>query len=115
MEINPRVPACFRITVAAGIDFPDLIAKLVMGEPIPRVDQYRPDVYLRHLPLDLLWFLHSPDRFRAAPSFFKFFGRDLYDQIISLKDPGPIFGFCLENLLALADRSSRKARYARGW
>jgi predicted ATP-grasp superfamily ATP-dependent carboligase len=115
MEINPRIPACFRITLAAGIDFPYMIAQFAMGEEIPNTDGYELDVYLRHLPLDILWFLRSPDRFRATPSFFKFFGRNLYDQIISFTDPGPILGFCLENLLVLFERESRKTRYSKGW
>lgn len=115
MEINPRVPACFRITLAAGIDFSAMIAKLAMGEKIPKVDDYAVDVYLRYFPLDVLWFLKSPDRFRAEPSFFKFFGRDLSDQIISLRDPGPFFGFCLENFISLFNWEARKTRYSRGW
>jgi predicted ATP-grasp superfamily ATP-dependent carboligase len=115
MEINPRVPACFRITLAAGIDFSYLIANLAMGKDIPKIDGYKLNVYLRYLPLDILWFLQSPDRFRAKPNFFKFFGRNLYDQIISLRDPGPIFGFFLENCLALFDWPTRKTRYSRGW
>jgi len=115
MEINPRVPACFRITLAAGIDFPNMIAKLAMGEEIPQVNDYKLDVYLRYFPLDVLWFIKSPERFRAEPSFFKFFGRNLSDQIISLRDPGPVVGFCLENLLSLFNREARKTRYARGW
>jgi len=115
MEINPRFPACFRITLAAGVDFPNLLAKLAMGEDIPRVDGYKLDVFLRYLPLDVLWFIQSPERFRATPSFFRFFGSELYDQIISLRDPGPILGFGLENLFALFDWESRKTRYSRGW
>lgn len=115
MEINPRVPACFRITRAAGIDFSHLIAKLALNQEIPRITEYKLNVYLRYFPLDVLWFLQSPDRFVAEPSFFKFFGSNLHDQIISLRDPGPIFGFCLENMLALFNLDSRKTRYSRGW
>jgi predicted ATP-grasp superfamily ATP-dependent carboligase len=115
MEINPRVPACFRITRAAGIDFSHLIAKLALGEEIPQISGYKLNVYLRYFPLDVLWFLQSPDRFVAEPSFFKFFGSNQHDQIISLRDPGPIFGFCLENMLAVFNLDSRKTRYSRGW
>ena len=115
MEINPRIPACFRITLAAGIDFPSMIASLAMGGKVAKVDGYKRDVYLRYFPLDVLWFLKSPERFRAQPSFFKFFGRDLSDQIISLRDPGPMLGFCLENFISLFDWEARKTRYSRGW
>jgi hypothetical protein len=65
--------------------------------------------------LDVLWFLQSPQRFRAKPSFFRFFGRNLHDQIISLRDPGPLLGFCLNNVIALFERKARAARYSRGW
>jgi len=115
IEINPRIPASFRITLASGIDFPYMIAKLAMGEDIPAVVGYQLDVYLRYFTLDILWFLQSPERFRAEPSFFKFFGKNLHDQIISLRDPGPILGFCLENFIALFNGNSRKRRYSRGW
>lgn len=115
MEINPRIPNCFRITQAAGIDFAGMIARRAMGEESAKVDGYRTGVYLRYLPLDVLWFLQSPERFRAQPSFFQFFGKDLHDQIISLRDPGPLLGFCLDNVMALFKRKVRAARYSRGW
>jgi hypothetical protein len=86
-----------------------------MGEEISPVNDYRLDVYLRYLPLDCLWFIKSPDRFRTKPSFFKFFGSNLKDQIISLRDPGPLLGFCLENFISLFDFEARKTRYSRGW
>jgi D-aspartate ligase len=115
MEINPRIPNCFRITQAAGIDFAAMIAQHAMGELPAAVDGYRTDVYLRHLPLDVLWFLESPERFRARPSFFRFFGNNVQDQIVSLRDPGPLVAFCLDNVMALFERKTRAARYARGW
>jgi len=115
MEINPRIPACFRITLAAGVDFSSMIAKFAMGKEVPKAGDYALDVYLRYFPLDVLWFIKSADRFRAEPSFFKFFGGNLSDQIISLRDPGPIVGFCLENFISLFDWQARKTRYSRGW
>lgn len=115
MEINPRMPNTFRIGLVAGIDFPSMIVKLVRGEEIPSKQAYELDMYLRYFALDMLWFLKSPDRFRANPSFFSLGGRKVHDQIISLRDPGPIVGFCLENLFALLDRGTRKSRFRRGW
>ena len=115
MEINPRIPNCFRITQAAGIDFAAMIAQHAMGETPAVIDGYQTGVYLRHLPLDVLWFLQSPERFLAQPSFFRFFGKNLHDQILSLRDPGPLLGFCLDNVMALFERKKRAARYARGW
>jgi predicted ATP-grasp superfamily ATP-dependent carboligase len=65
MEINPRMPNTFRIGLAAGIDFPAMIVNLIRGEEIPSKKEYDLDTYLRYFALDILWFLKSPDRFRA--------------------------------------------------
>jgi predicted ATP-grasp superfamily ATP-dependent carboligase len=115
MEVNPRLPTTLRISLAAGMDFPRMLVNLAMGEEISTSTGYRLDVYLRHLPMDVLWFLKSPERFRARPSFFKIWEPALYDQILCLHDPGPTVGFVLDNLVSLLDRSSRKARFSRGW
>lgn len=115
MEVNPRLPTTLRISLAAGMDFPRMLVNLAMGENIPTSTGYRLDVYLRHFPMDVLWFLKSPERFRTSPRFFNFFGPNMHDQIMCLSDPGPMVGFFLENLISLLDRDSRKARYSRGW
>ncbi len=115
VEITPRIPKCFRITQAAGIDFAGMIARHAIGETPAAVTGYRSGVCVRDLPLDVLWFLQSPERFRARPSFFRFFGKDLHDQILSLRDPGPLLGFCLDNVRALFEGRPRPARDSRGW
>ena len=41
---------------------------------------YAPGKQLRFLGLDIAWFIASPNRFKAHPSWFKFFNKDLYYQ-----------------------------------
>lgn len=79
MEINPRIPACIRSAFKSGMDFATMIADATVGEPL-RNYSYSPGKRLRHLGLDVLWFLKSPNRFRSKPSWFSFFGKDLYYQ-----------------------------------
>ncbi|MCQ2114396.1 MAG: ATP-grasp domain-containing protein [Bacteroidaceae bacterium] len=79
MEINPRIPACVRSAFKSGMDFATMIADATFGQPL-REYSYSPGKRLRHLGFDVLWFLKSPSRFKAKPSWFKFFGRDLYYQ-----------------------------------
>lgn len=79
MEINPRVPACVRSAFKSGMDFATMIADTTLGEPL-REYHYAPGKRLRHLGFEVLWFLKSPDRFKAKPSWFKFFGKDIYYQ-----------------------------------
>jgi len=110
MEINPRVTGSVKIAFEAGIDFADLLVRFAQGDPLPRYDTYRVGVQMRYLPLDLLWFLSSPDRFRARPSWFRFFGRDLCWQVLSLRDPGPFLALGLSGARKLRKPEVRAAK-----
>lgn len=79
MEINPRIPACVRSAFKSGVDYATMIADMTLGKPL-REYTYSPGKRLRHLGFDVLWFLKSPNRFRTKPSWFSFFGKDLYYQ-----------------------------------
>lgn len=79
IEINPRVPASIRVADAAGINFPQIIVADALKLEKP-VMQYKTGVYLRYLGLDIMWFIKSPKRFSTYPSWFKFFGKNLYYQ-----------------------------------
>ena len=79
MEINPRIPACVRSAFKSGMDYATMIADVTLGQPL-REYHYSPGKHLRHLGFDVLWFLKSPERFRTKPSWFHFFGKDLYYQ-----------------------------------
>lgn len=79
MEINPRIPACVRSAFKSGVDFATMIADATLGLQL-REYTYTPGKRLRHLGFDVLWFLKSPDRFKAKPSWFRFFGKDTYYQ-----------------------------------
>ena len=79
MEINPRIPACVRSAFKSGMDYATMITDATLGLPL-RDYRYTPGKRLRHLGFDVLWFLKSPDRFNAKPSWFRFFGKDTYYQ-----------------------------------
>ena len=79
MEINPRIPACVRSAFKSGVDFATMIADATLGLPL-REYTYTPGKRLRHLGFDILWFLKSPDRFKAKPSWFRFLGKDTFYQ-----------------------------------
>lgn len=110
MEINPRVTGSVKITFQAGVDFADLLVRQALGLPLPTYESYRIGVSMRYLPLDILWFLYSPDRFRAKPSWFKFFGADQSEQVFSWDDPGPFLGLTLDGIRRLMSPSVRAAK-----
>jgi len=108
MEINPRFPECYRAVSAAGVDMTELVYRLAHGEePEPQL-ACRPGRYVRFLPGDLLWFLTSPDRWKHLGAFLDFWSPDVEYQVVSRRDPGPILGYVLENvMLSRAELASR--------
>jgi predicted ATP-grasp superfamily ATP-dependent carboligase len=110
MEINPRITGSIKIAFAAGVDFADLLVKHALGEPLPTYEAYRKGIYLRYMPLDILWFLHSPLRWRARPSWFRFFGNDLHYQEGGFDDPLSFAAGFLAGLPKYFDRSFRRAK-----
>ena len=95
MEVNPRFTRSIKLLVCAGLDFPYSLYRMALGLPVEPQTDYAKGLYLRYLLSDCVWFLRSPDRFRARPSFFWFVGRNCKKEIFSLSDPGPWFAYCL--------------------
>lgn len=82
MELNPRVPACVKTAVEAGINWGEVIVNAYMQKPQKQYI-YKENVYLRHLGLEVLWFLNSPNRFKTSPCWFKFIGKNIHYQDMS--------------------------------
>jgi predicted ATP-grasp superfamily ATP-dependent carboligase len=108
MEVNPRFTRSIKILVWAGLEFPYLLYCLALGLPVPPQFEYRKGIFLRYFSNDCVWFLRSPDRFRARPSFFRCFGRTMHEEVFSWSDPGPAMAFVLSGALRLLDRRERK-------
>lgn len=98
MEINPRVPACIKAPIAAGVNWAQVIVEGYLG--LPATDfHFREGVTLRHLGFETLWFMKSPDRWHARPNWFRFWGNDVYYQDMSnWTDPMPFLGGTWRNL-----------------
>jgi predicted ATP-grasp superfamily ATP-dependent carboligase len=96
MEINPRFWGSLQLSVLAGVDFPYLLYKMEMDGDIEPVASYKEGIRCRWLlPGDILHFIFNPKRFELKPGFFNFSKNNRQDDFISLKDPGPTFGFFL--------------------
>lgn len=97
LEINPRVTAGIKIGFAAGIDFADLHLKLALGQEVPKIEHYKLGVYCRNFFLEILWYIYSDRNMKrnTNPPYFKFFGKDVIDQLFSFDDPLTGLGFFL--------------------
>ena len=116
MEINPRFPESLRMANAVGIDFASLMLDVAQGRPVEPVGDYPTDRYMRFLPGELLWFLRvdSERRFSTEPSWFRFLDRRTSYQLLSLRDPGPLLGYVLENLQMLRNGDFIRTRLRAG-
>lgn len=110
MEINPRLPACIGAAIHAGMDWGQIIVDQALGKE-PKHCEYITGVALRHLGFDVLWFLKSPMRYKTKPSWFKFFGRNVYYQDMDgWIDPKPFFAGTYHNIKKLFDPSFKNAK-----
>jgi len=98
MELNPRVPACVKTAIEAGVHWGEIIINGYLGLPQKKY-KYKEGVFLRHLGFEFLWFLKSPNRWKTKPNWFHFLGKHIHYQDMSdWSDPMPFFLGTLRNL-----------------
>lgn len=110
MEINPRLPACIKTAIVAGIDWGEVLVNGILKVPCGKY-KYQTGVVLRHLGLDTLWFLHAESRWHAKPNWFKFFGGKIYYQDMNgFLDPMPFLTGTWNNVKKLFNPEFKKAK-----
>lgn len=109
MEINPRLPACIGAAVHAGIDWGNVLVNHALGRQ-QETYNYKNGVILRHIGFDMLWFMHSPERFHTHPSWFKFYGKTVFYQDFDIFDQKPFWVGTYHNIKKLFDPSFKKAK-----
>ncbi|MCR5703373.1 MAG: ATP-grasp domain-containing protein, partial [Eubacterium sp.] len=109
MEINPRIPACIGAAVNAGIDWGRIIVDDALGKPL-KTYSFKEGVVFRHLGFDFLWFIKSTKRFKAKPSWFIFWGRNVYYQDFHFWDQKPFWVGTYHNIKKLLNPEFVKAK-----
>ena len=110
MEINPRLPACLGAAIHAGVDWGQIVVDQALGHA-PKTYQQRTGIVLRHLGFDVLWFLKSPQRLKTKPSWFQFFGKNVfYQDMDGWRDMKPFFCGTYHNIKKLFDPSFKEAK-----
>ena len=109
MEMNPRIPACIGASVNAGINWGEILVRGALGLE-QKTYQYKEGVVLRHLGFDVLWFMHSPTRFKTKPSWFCFVGKNVYYQDFRFFDQKPFWHGTYHNIKKLFNPSFIKAK-----
>lgn len=108
MEINGRIPAGVKICNVVGYPTVKMLLDMVYGEKLENKELDVPDnIGMRHSQADIMWFLKSPNRFKAKPTWFRFWKS--YDYVFSWSDPLPFFSYTIEHLLTYRkDMKKRK-------
>lgn len=108
MELNPRVPACVKCAIKAGVHWGEIITNGYLGQSQKQYT-YTEGEYLRHFGFETLWFLKSPNRFKTKPSWFKFFGGHIHYQDMSdWTDPKPFFTGTINNIKKVLHHSEKQ-------
>lgn len=103
MEINGRFWGSLQLALDAGINFPQLLYRLALGEDVPSQLRWKAGVKSRWFLGDLdhllirLRHAESPDglpapttsRVRACLDFLKIFEADVHHEVLRLDDPAP--------------------------
>lgn len=98
MEINPRLPACIKGAISAGVNWPEIIVNYVTRGK-QKEYTYVTGRILRHLGFEVLWFMKSSNRIKAQPSWFKFFGKEVsYQDMNGWTDPMPFIYGTINNI-----------------
>ena len=109
IEINPRVPSSIHAAYISGINYPELMVKDAENQPMPH---YRCSFgkALRFFGLDVMWFAFSPQRLNFKPSWFNLFGKNVYYQDGSLKDPLPMAMGVISGIMKYLNPAFRKSK-----
>lgn len=91
LEVNLRPIACAKAGFLAGVNQARQILEDLYDGTVTPMMTYKTDIRVRRSQIDWMWFIKSPDRFRARPSWFD--RRNTTDQLFSWSDPGPWFAF----------------------
>jgi len=113
LEINPRVTAGAKIVFVSGVDFANLFVNLAFGKEIPVINNYTTGIYCRNFFLEILWLMSTGVGFlkKTRPPFFKFFGRNMCDQLFSFDDPLTWLGFLLHMMNKYMRIDKLKAKF----
>ncbi len=107
MEINGRIPASFKMSWLCGFNVARQLVEMAYDEPVtiyPANTKF--GVMTRHTQADWTWFLKSPDRFRANPSWFS--RKNRHDVVFWKDDPKPWFAYTLQRLCRFGEISRKK-------
>jgi predicted ATP-grasp superfamily ATP-dependent carboligase len=103
MEINPKFWGTLALSVAAGVDFPDLAYRIALGEDVAERYSFRENcVYRWIIPNELRHVLQSENRKDAFKRYILDFSKPAKYNV-DIKDPLPVVSLCLKTVNILKE------------
>lgn len=90
LEINGRIPASVKMAYMCGCNVSRQLLEMVYDQDVvqyPENDKF--GMFIRHFDTDIAWFLKSPNRFQAKPSWFSW--KNTQEILYSKDDKKPFF------------------------
>lgn len=106
IEINPRVPASLKGAAISDVNFPEIIARDVMGFPAKEY-KYSTGRVMRYMGIDIMWLLKTKRLFGNTPSWLSFFGSKIYYQDIYASDCSTWWTWLAEGVAKLGKRNKK--------
>ena len=107
MEINGRIPQSIKMAFMCGYNISRQMLELAYDQNVIRYpDNNRFGMYLRHFDTDIAWFLKSPDRFRAVPSWFSW--KNTQEILFNRDDRRPFFTNLLKQIRSYRTKMKKK-------
>lgn len=107
LEINGRIPASVKLAFMCGFNISQQLLEMVYDEEVtqyPMNDKF--GMYIRHFDTDIAWFLKSPERFRAKPSWFSW--KNTQEALFSKDDMKPFFSNFLQRIISYNKTMKKK-------
>lgn len=107
LEINGRIPSSVKLGYMCGYNISRQMLEMIYDEEVTKYpDNTQFDKYLRHFDIDLAWFLHSPNRFKAKPSWFSW--KKTEEVLFCKDDMKPFFVTLFKKIFSYEARMKKK-------
>ena len=98
LEINGRIPASVKVAYMCGCNVSRQLLDMVYDQNVIQYpENNRFGLYVRHLDTDIAWFLKSPNRLKAKPSWFSW--KNTCEILYSKDDKKPFFANLLSKTI----------------
>lgn len=109
LEINGRINASVKLYFYCGYNLSQQLIEMAYNEHITSYPVNKKiGLSVRHSQADILWFLHSHDRFKVHPSYFN--RRKTRDVVFSFRDPWPYVTYTIQHIITLRDFKKKRNR-----